>query len=234
MRVFARFRDAGGKRDDGLVVAFPDDKTIETTHARRPDQSFTFTFDKVFEPRAPVEELFSHCVEPAAAHLAAGQHAIIYAYGHGGSGKAATLFGSKDGSEQIILAPPDHHVIDSDTYLLVIALDITSALNSSKLAATEAIKKQKAVASGMQKAHEVLSDTLQRRTYDAERGRGVVAGQLVREHLLLGVVEEGPALPHARARISRKRANCDFATTEGRLPQVLNGFPEAGQGFPFN
>ena len=103
MRVFARFRDAGGKRDDGLVVAFPDDKTIETTHARRPDQSFTFTFDKVFEPRAPVEELFSHCVEPAAAHLAAGQHAIIYAYGHGGSGKAATLFGSKDGSEQGVL-----------------------------------------------------------------------------------------------------------------------------------
>lgn len=52
------------------------------------------------------------------------------------------IVSSKDGAERIVLAPPDSHVIDGDTYLLVIALDITTALNSSKAASTEAIKRQ--------------------------------------------------------------------------------------------
>ena len=55
---------------------------------------------------------------------------------------AATPLGlkvrGKDGGEVIVLAPSDEHVIDSDTYLLVIAEDIAAALASSKHAAQAA------------------------------------------------------------------------------------------------
>ena len=103
MHVFARFKEVRSELEGGLIAIFPDERTVETTFARRPDQSFSFTLDKVLPPRAPVSELQSQCAEPAAQHLASGQHAIIYAYGHGGSGKAATIFGSRDGSEQGML-----------------------------------------------------------------------------------------------------------------------------------
>ena len=101
MRVYARFREVGSKA--GLIATFPDERTVETMYANRPDQSFSFTFDRVLPPSASDNELRSQCAVPAAQHLAAGQHAIIYAYGHGGSGKAATIFGSRDGKEQGLL-----------------------------------------------------------------------------------------------------------------------------------
>ena len=61
---------------------------------------------------------------------------------------AATPLGvkvsGKDGMPQITLAPDDEHVIGPDTFLLVIAEDIASALASSKMAAATAVSIQKA------------------------------------------------------------------------------------------
>jgi hypothetical protein len=103
LRVYARFREVEREREGGLVTEFPDERTVEATFVRRPEQNFSFTFDRVFPPRVSAAEIHNQCAEPAAQHLAAGQHAIIYAYGHGGSGKTATIFGQRDGKEKGLL-----------------------------------------------------------------------------------------------------------------------------------
>ena len=103
VRVFARFREVEREREGGLVTEFPDERTVEATFVRRPEQNFSFTFDRVFPPRVSAAEIHSQCAEPAAKHLAAGNHAIIYAYGHGGSGKTVTIFGQRDGKEKGLL-----------------------------------------------------------------------------------------------------------------------------------
>ena len=96
-KVCARFwaGRGGDDRDGGLLAEFVDERTVQTTFARRPDQCFSFSLDRVFRPDESTAEVHRHCSYPAVQQLMAGQNAAMLAYGHGGSGKADTAFGSK-------------------------------------------------------------------------------------------------------------------------------------------
>ncbi|KAJ1477646.1 P-loop containing nucleoside triphosphate hydrolase protein [Baffinella frigidus] len=96
-KVCARFGAGrgGDDRDGGLLAEFVDERTVQTTFVRRPDQCFSFSLDRVFRPDENTAEVHRSCSYPAVQQLMAGQNAALLAYGHGGSGKADTAFGSK-------------------------------------------------------------------------------------------------------------------------------------------
>jgi hypothetical protein len=64
LKVSVRFKPKKNEREDSnFAVQFRDERTIETAHTRRPDFSFCFTFDRVFHPENPQEEIQAYCSE---------------------------------------------------------------------------------------------------------------------------------------------------------------------------
>jgi hypothetical protein len=104
-KVFAIFKNRvdakgpSGSGRDGLRASFtPDGKGVETAFARRPDQTFAFNLDRVFQPAADADEIYRTCGEYVANGACAGQNGVILAYGHGESGSFATVFGTVEES----------------------------------------------------------------------------------------------------------------------------------------
>ena len=72
---------------------------METTFTRRPDQTFAFNLDRVFAPAADANEIYKTCGEFVVnGASSAGQNGVIFAYGHAGSGKTASIFGNAEDS----------------------------------------------------------------------------------------------------------------------------------------
>lgn len=97
-RVFARFKELRGgntsdRADAGLTAHFPDERTVETSYLRRTDQNFSFSLDRVFPPGSSNSEVYEQCAQAVVQHACSGQNSIVFAYGHAGSGKEATMFG---------------------------------------------------------------------------------------------------------------------------------------------
>jgi hypothetical protein len=64
LKVSVRFKPKKNEKEDSSFgIQFRDDRTIETAHARRPDFSFCFTFDRVFPPDCNQDEVHDFCGE---------------------------------------------------------------------------------------------------------------------------------------------------------------------------
>ncbi|EKX55049.1 hypothetical protein GUITHDRAFT_131992 [Guillardia theta CCMP2712] len=123
VRVLATF--SGEEEEDGestLLTTFKGTKTVETSFLRRPDQSFTFTFDRVF-PRGKPDELIASCVDEAWYQLSAGQSCCIMCYGQKGSGKFSSLIGSQ-GKPGILLSLVGNMLANSREVATLTAFDI--------------------------------------------------------------------------------------------------------------
>ena len=122
VRVLATF---SGEEEDGestLLTTFKGTKTVETSFLRRPDQSFTFTFDRVF-PQGKPDELIASCVEEAWYQLSAGQSCCIMCYGQKGSGKFSSLIG-RQGKPGILLSLVGNMLANSREVATLTAFDI--------------------------------------------------------------------------------------------------------------
>eukprot|EP00550_Attheya_septentrionalis_P005913 CAMPEP_0198290056 /NCGR_PEP_ID=MMETSP1449-20131203/8041_1 /TAXON_ID=420275 /ORGANISM="Attheya septentrionalis, Strain CCMP2084" /LENGTH=1226 /DNA_ID=CAMNT_0043988485 /DNA_START=89 /DNA_END=3769 /DNA_ORIENTATION=- len=58
------------------------------------DGEFNFSFDRVFDEKAPQNEVFQHAVSPVPYHLLRGYNCTVFAYGQTGSGKTHSMLGA--------------------------------------------------------------------------------------------------------------------------------------------
>ena len=96
-KVLARFGAgrSGDDSDSSLIAKFLDERTVETSLVQIPGQCFSFMLDRVFTPNETNKDVHGVCTMPAVQQLMAGQNAAVLLYGHGGSGKLDTAFGTK-------------------------------------------------------------------------------------------------------------------------------------------